>query len=333
MESPALEHGERGGVVERDGVDVGAPAFGLGDEVQGALDDRQVAQPEEVHLEEPELLHSVHLVLGDDGCLGGVLPALGLALDGQVLGERLFGDDHRRGVDAVLAAQALEALGHVDDPAGLFVGGVHLAQALGRGVPVVESVDAVETRPQRGVAAHDQRRHGLGDPVAHQVGIAEDASRIAHRGACLDRREGHDLRHPVGAVALGGVADHLRPVPLVEVHVDVGHLLAPGVQEALEEQVVADGVEVHDPEAVGHAASRRRASPGPHPDAAFPGVADQVPDHEEVGREPHAGDDPELVVDAFVAPGRVTTARSGSPPASGSGGADRRRRAARRCHR
>ncbi len=101
------------------------------------------------------------------------------------------------------------------------------------------------------------------------------------------------------AVALGGVADHLCPVALVEVHVDVGHLLAPGVQEPFEEQVVADRVEVHDPEAVGHAAPGRRAPPGPHPDPALPGVADQVPDHQEVGGEPHAGDDTELVVEAL----------------------------------
>jgi hypothetical protein len=38
------------------------------------------------------------------------LPPAGLALDGQVLGQRLVGDDHGGGVDAVLAPQALEPL-------------------------------------------------------------------------------------------------------------------------------------------------------------------------------------------------------------------------------
>ena len=205
------------------------------------------------------------------GASARVLAALGLALDGQVLGERLLGDDHGGGVDAVLAAQALEALGHVDDPAGLGVGGVHLAQALGRGVAVVVPVDAVEAGPQRRVAAHDERRHGLGDAVAHHVGVAEHPGRVAHRGPGLDGREGDDLGHVVRAVALGGVADHLAPVALVEVHVDVGHLLAARVQEALEEQVVADRVEVDDPEAVGDAAPRRRAPARAHPDPARPG--------------------------------------------------------------
>ena len=43
------------------------------------------------------------------GRLGEVAAGLGLALDRQVLGERLAGDDDRGGVDAVLAPQALEA--------------------------------------------------------------------------------------------------------------------------------------------------------------------------------------------------------------------------------
>ena len=123
-------------------------------------------------------------------------------------------------------------------------------------------------RPAGGVPAHDERRHRLGDPVADDVGVPEHPGRVAHRGPGLDGREGHDLRHPVRSVALGRVADHLAPVALVEVHVDVGHLLAPRVQEPLEEQVVADRVEVDDPEAVGDAAPGRRPAAGPHPDPA-----------------------------------------------------------------
>ena len=89
------------------------------DQVEGPLDDREVAQPEEVHLEQAELLDAVHLVLGDDrGVLGVDARRSGLRWIGQVLGERVLGDDHGGGVDAVLAPQALEALGHVDDLAG-----------------------------------------------------------------------------------------------------------------------------------------------------------------------------------------------------------------------
>ena len=205
----------------------GRRAGGRLDEVEGPLDDGEVAQAEEVHLEQAEVGHAVHLVLGDDGRVGRVAAGLGLALDGQVLGERLPGDDHRGGVDAVLAAQAAQALGHVDD----------LAWRRGRSrtgpaarppscSPPRSRASSSRQAAQGGVAAHDQRRHGLGDAVADGVGVAEHPGRVAHRGPGLDGGEGDDLGHVVGPVALGRVADHLAAVALVEVHVDVGHLPA-----------------------------------------------------------------------------------------------------------
>ena len=47
-------------------------------------DDVEVAQTEEVHLQQAERLDTAHLVLGDDRGVVGVLAGLGLALDRQV---------------------------------------------------------------------------------------------------------------------------------------------------------------------------------------------------------------------------------------------------------
>ncbi len=152
---------------------------------------------------------------------------------------------------------------------------------------------------ERRVAAHDERWHGLGDLVAHDVGLAQHPGGVAHGRPRLDRRERDHLGHPVAAVLLRRVAHHVGAVALVEVHVDVGHLLAARVEEALEEEVVADRVEVDDAQAVGHATPGGRASPRPHPDARLPGEADQVPHDEEVGGEAHVPDDAELVVEPF----------------------------------
>ena len=52
------------------------------DQFEGALDGRQVAETEEVHLEQSEVLDPVHLVLGDD------LRILALALHRHDLLER-----------------------------------------------------------------------------------------------------------------------------------------------------------------------------------------------------------------------------------------------------
>ena len=294
---PPAQHGEGVRVVEGHAVDVRAAPGGHLDEVEGPLDDRQVAQPEEVHLEQPEVLDPVHLVLGDDGGVVGVVPVR-LALDGNVLGQRLVGDDHGGGVDAVLAAQSLEALGHVDDLFGLGIGLVHGPELGGGGEPVLVPFGAGQAGGQRGVAAHEQGRHGLGDLVAHDVGVAQHPGGIAHRGPRLDGGEGDDLGHVVGSVPFGGVLDHVAPVPLVEVHVDVGHLDPARVEEPFEEQVVADGIDVDDLEAVGHAASGGRSPAGSDPDPPRAGEADQVPHHQEVGGEAHVGDHAELVVES-----------------------------------
>ena len=117
-------------VVERYVVNVGAGSHGVRalsqgrrlDEVEGALHHREVAQAQKVHLQESEVGHAVHLVLGHDGRVGGVATRLGLALDGEILGEGLARDDHGRGVDAVLATQALEPARHLDHLPGVGVG-------------------------------------------------------------------------------------------------------------------------------------------------------------------------------------------------------------------
>ena len=273
-------------------------------QVERALDHREVPQAEEVHLEQPEVLDPVHFVLGDDRRVLGVAPGVGLALDRQVVGQRVAGDDHGRGVDPVLAPQPLEAQRDVDDLLGVGVGLVHRAQ-LGRGgEAVLVALRLGQAGRQRRVAAHDERRHGLGDLVAHDVGLAQHPGGVAHGGPGLDRRERDHLGHPVTAVLLGGVAHHVGPVALVEVHVDVRHLLAAGVQEALEEEVVADRVEVDDAQAVGDAAAGGRAPARADPDTRLAGEADEVPHDEEVRGEAHVADDTELVVEPLDHLGR-----------------------------
>ena len=181
---------------------------------------------------------------------------------------------------------------------------VELAQLGGHLVAVLLAGYRLEARAQRRVAAHDERRHQLGDLVAVAVRVAEHARRVAHGGPRLDRRERDDLRDVVPAVALGGVLDHLAAVAGVEVHVDVGHLLAARVQEPLEQQVVADRVDVDDAQAVRDARAGRAAPPRTDPDAALARVAHEVPDDEEVRREPHRLDDAELELDALQHVGR-----------------------------
>ena len=162
----------------------------------------------------------------------------------------------------------------------------------------------VEAGRQRGVTSHHQGRHGLGDAVTQHGWVTEDARRVPHRLPALDGGEGDDLGDVVPAVALGRVPDHLAAVARVEVHVDVGHLLAARVEEPLEQQPVADGIDVDDAQAVRDAAAAGRAASGPDPNALVARVADEVPDDEEVRGEAHLRNDAQLVVETFRDRGR-----------------------------
>src|SRR5690606_39011676 len=77
-----------------------------------------------------------------------------------------------------------------------------------------------------------------------------------------------------------------------------------GVQEALEEQPVRDGIEVRDAQAVSDEGACTRAAAGADGDAVFLRPVDEVLDDEEVSGEAHRDDDPELEIE----PGAVLLA-------------------------
>ena len=239
------------------GIDVDAHPDRPLDDLERHLHHVEVAQAEEVHLQQPELADAVHLVLRDDRRFLDRGARFGLALDREVVGDRVARDDDGRRVDAVLAAQPFEAACHLDDATRVGVDRAQLAQIGGHLVAVGVLRVFFEAGPQRRVASHHEGRHQLRDLVAEAVGVSEHARGVAHRGSRLDRREGDDLRDTVGAVSLRRVLDHLAAVARVEVHVDVGHLLAARVEEPFEEQVVLDRVDVDDAQAVGDARTRR----------------------------------------------------------------------------
>jgi hypothetical protein len=125
------------------------------------------------------------------------------------------------------------------------------AIAIERGMQQAPQLDARAFGHQFGQAV------GLGQGQVHHTGHVADAALGGHAAV------GDDLRHLVLAVLLHHVVDHLLAAFVVEVGVDIGHALAVRVQEALEQQVVLDGVDVGDADAVGHRAARRTAPPGP----------------------------------------------------------------------
>ncbi|OPZ56407.1 MAG: hypothetical protein BWY91_00398 [bacterium ADurb.BinA028] len=261
----------------------------------GVIEDGEVAQAEEVHLDQAELLAARVVELRDD------LAVLLAAHDRDEVGQRLAGHDDPGCVHTPLALEALQAERGGDDLTGLRVLFVDLAEVGGLGIP---GMGRVEDARQRHRLAHDVGRHDLGQPVAHGEGVAHDPGGVLDGLLGLDGAVGDDLGDPVLAIGVGDVADDLAPPTLVEVDVEVGHRRPLGVEEALEQQPVDDRVEVGDAHGVGAHRTGTRATSRPDPDAMVLGPVDEVGDDEEVARVTLAEDDLDLEVSPLLHGGR-----------------------------
>jgi len=73
-------------------------------------------------------------------------------------------------------------------------------------------------------------------------------------------------------------------------------------QEALEDEVVAQGLDTGDAEGVGHDAARSGAAAGSHRNAVAVGIIDEVPHHQEVVDETGLLNDPQFVEEAVDYP-------------------------------
>ena len=253
-------------VVERDRRDVDAA-----DQLDRLVDHVEVAQAEEVHLQQAERLDVVHRELGHDLLVGALL------LQRDRVDQRLGADHDAGGVDRVLPDEALERPREVDDLLRRRVG-------LVRGLQVGARLQALGERLAR--AFRDQLR----DPVDDPVRDLEHAPGVADGGAGGHRPEGDDLGDAVAAVLLRDVVDHPLAAVDGEVDVDVRHRLAARVEEPLEEQVVLDRVDVGDLERVGGERAGGRAAARADADAVPLREVDEVPDDQEVVGEAHLAD-------------------------------------------
>ena len=106
-------------------------------------------------------------------------------------------------------------------------------------------------------------RDELGELVDIAVRVIERAPDVAHHRLGRHGAEGDDLADPVLAVAAGDVFDHAVAPLHAEVDVEVRQRHAFGIEEAFEQQLVADRVELGDAETPGHERTGARTAPGP----------------------------------------------------------------------
>ena len=94
------------------------------------------------------------------------------------------------------------------------------------------------------------------------------------------------------------VVDDLLSALVAEVHIEIRHTDAFGVQKALEDQVIADGVDIRNAHAVSGNTTRAGAASRPHRDALTFCKIDVVPYDEVIVGVPHGLDHADLVFQA-----------------------------------
>ena len=210
-------------------------------------DQRQRAQAEEVHLQQADALDLLHRPLGGDFVAGPLV-------ERRVLGDRPRRDDDAGGVDRRVARHALRAAGRRASSSLTF--GSFCSSSLSAGALL-----------ERLVERHVERRRDLlGDLVDVGERHLEHAADVADDRLRLHRAEGDDLRDVLAAVLPRDVVDDLAAPPLAEVDVDVGQRHALGIEEALEDQVEVERIDVGDPQAVGDQAAGRRSAARARPE-------------------------------------------------------------------
>ncbi len=175
---------------------------------------------------------------------------------------------------------------------------------------LIEARLLVERLLQRNV---ERRRHHLGEPLHVRERHFQHAAHVLDCRARAQRIERDDLRYLLAAVLLGDVLDHLAAAVHAEIHVHVGEADALGIEEALEQQAVLQRVDVGDLHRVAHQAAGRRPAARAHRNSHVLGIADEIPDDQEVARELHVLDHLDFAIQAFGVLGKVVLQRAFDP--------------------
>ena len=276
---PRSEQGGGGRVGVGQVVEVHSDAAPLLDAAGGLGHYRERALPEQVDLHQPDRLDALHLVLRHHDALGAVL-------QGGVPGERPVADDQAAQVDAEVAHVAVDLQRRPDHGApGLAVDGEagHLRK------------HAYRLLDAGGAVVGQQLAEGA-DLVERQAHHAPD---VAECRACPQRRVRGDHRHAPGAIAGIDVIDDVVAAAPAEVDVDVRHVGAELVEEALEVEVELQRADGADAQAVADDAVGGRAAPDVG-DALALGELDDVAHDQEVVAEVELGDDGQFALEAFA---------------------------------
>ena len=232
------------------------------------------------HFQKAQLLQGGHGELGSDA-------AVASSGKRHIVVRALRTDHHARRMHGGVSGQTLQTFAHVDQ---FFYLPVRLIQLSQLRIDLQRPVDG----DVQLIGNH------FGDSVHVSVGKVHHPAHVADHALGRHGTEGNDLHHLLLPVFSSHIIDDLLPPFEAEVDINIRHGHTFRIQETLEQQIVTDGVDVGDFQAVSHDASRRRTAPRPHRDSVSSGVIDKIPYNQEVIHIAHLLDDGKLVVQTLL---------------------------------
>ena len=214
------------------------------------LDQGQGLQAQEIHLEQAGVLH--HRVVKLGAPHGGILGHRDRYQVGDVLG----GDDDPASVDPGVAHRPFDHARFVDRvcfQAGLLR---ELFELVGFFEVLVAEFGfeafVVESKQLAQLDVWQQ----FGNAIGVWQGQFQHAPGVADGGLGRHGTVGDDLCYLVLPVFVDHVPDHAVTAFVVEVDIDIRQRHTLRVEETLKQQVVLDGVDVGDAQAIGHSGTR-----------------------------------------------------------------------------
>ena len=205
-------------------VDWLASVFGVNNS-HGPVDDGQRLQPEKVELDQSDRLDVILVELRND--IRGTF----FAIKRCEVREVIRRDDNTAGMFAGIARESLERHCKINHRRNFFVILVHLGQFIG----------LLQCFFERHA---DFKGHQFCDAVYKAVRLSKYPSRVANYGFSRHRAEGNNLRDAISSVARCNIVNHAIATFHTEINIKIGHRHTFRVQEALEQQIMLQGIEV-----------------------------------------------------------------------------------------
>ena len=190
-------------VVQRDFVNVKIGVMTLADELFGIVNNRQRAQAQKVHFQQPQVGARLPFKLRGNGVAR-------TARQRHIVRNGLFGNQYACGVNAGVAFEAFNFARHVK-------------KAFGRGVVghfIFKFLDIF----QRGVQGNFRV---IGNHLGHAVGLADadahHARHVAHGQFGLHGSKGNNLCHFVGAVFAAHIVNNALAPRIGHINIQIGH--------------------------------------------------------------------------------------------------------------